>query len=271
VPRSRSRLEVSADQPVDARPIRQPSQRHLLANSSLSGQAPAERHRDRRARIHGGCSTRAPRRRQGIARALVNAWRLEPVRRASSARASNFRPTATRLGKGAVQVVVHSPHVLPGARRTDRILERLCAGPCATAAVHGLERPEEREAPPASQKLARFDLAAGVHQGRLFVEIADSGPGVDWAAVRARASQRGLPSARRRSSRPPCSWTVFSTTDDATEMSGRGVGLSAVRAAVSGSRRSRADHGRGRRHEIPLSWPTRQFKNLIQFDIGAAS
>ena len=63
-------------------------------------------------------------------------------------------------------------------------------------------------------------------------EIKDDGRGVDWDRVRARARAAGLPHASHQELVDALFSDGFSTRDTAGDLSGRGVGLGALRAAA---------------------------------------
>jgi two-component sensor histidine kinase len=105
------------------------------------------------------------------------------------------------------------------------------------ALVHGIEEPDVRCA---AGKDPTGQLICTVRSdgGRLDIEIADDGAGIDTAALRRRAIQLG-----RVSEAESAKWedervleTIFmdgmSTRASADDLAGRGVGLAAVRAAV---------------------------------------
>jgi two-component system chemotaxis sensor kinase CheA len=200
---------------------------------------------------------------------MVNAWRLEPMRVRLERAGEQLSAAVTRFGKGSVEVVVEALHVyLPRDELTE--FWRVFAHVVRNAAVHGLEPEAERERL-GKPRQARFELRSGVAHDRLFVEIADSGPGVDWDAVRARAAQRGLPATTDSDLSNARFVDGISTTDDATEMSGRGVGLSAVLAACErrhGKIEVTTERGAGTKFRF--SWPTTEFKNFVQFELGAS-
>ncbi len=102
---------------------------------------------------------------------------------------------------------------------------------------HGLERPEEREAAgkPATGTLKLSARHAG---GNVIIEVRDDGRGVDVARVARKAVERGLLAADAVDSvdsaraiellfRPG-----FTTAEMTSDISGRGVGMDAVRAAI---------------------------------------
>ncbi|MCB2226398.1 MAG: chemotaxis protein CheA [Desulfarculaceae bacterium] len=109
------------------------------------------------------------------------------------------------------------------------------------AAVHGLEAPEERRA---AGKPAEGTIWLRAYQqgGRIFIEVADDGRGVDAEQVRQRAEALGLipPDARPgpEEIHELLFHPGFSTASQVTELSGRGVGLDVVRENIESLRGS---------------------------------
>ncbi len=133
------------------------------------------------------------------------------------------------------------------------------------AVDHGLEPPEVRAAagkPPEGQ----LYLRAGQTAGRLYLEIEDDGLGLDRKAIRRAAIERGLIGVAELSDdAPEVDGLIFeaglSTRTQATEISGRGVGMDVVRdrvAALKGSIRVQSSRGSGTRIrlELPISLTT---------------
>ena len=93
---------------------------------------------------------------------------------------------------------------------------------------HGLEAPAEREA---AGKPARggVTISARLRHDQVEIEVSDDGRGIDPAAVRARAVERGLaiPAAEAELLRLIL-LPGFTTRDSASALSGRGVGLDVV-------------------------------------------
>jgi two-component system chemotaxis sensor kinase CheA len=98
------------------------------------------------------------------------------------------------------------------------------------ALEHGVEPPGEREAlgKPACAKIA---LATRLTDDHLTMEFSDTGRGIDWAAVERQARSRGLVTMSKKDLADALFSDGFSTSKNATELSGRGVGLGAVRQA----------------------------------------
>jgi two-component system chemotaxis sensor kinase CheA len=100
---------------------------------------------------------------------------------------------------------------------------------------HGIEPPEARQAA-GKNPTARLRLAAYHQGGQVVVEIADDGRGLDREKILKRARQNGLLSADAQLSDMEIYHLIFepgfSTADQVTDLSGRGVGMDVVRKHV---------------------------------------
>jgi two-component system chemotaxis sensor kinase CheA len=149
----------------------------------------------------------------------------------------------------------------------DRSLSDLLADPLLhlvrNAVDHGIEPAEERMAA-GKPATARLLLVAERMPGRLVLRFSDDGRGIDDAAVLARARSRGLISAEAaaRLSREEIHALLFlpgfSTRDEISETSGRGVGLDVVQDAArraGGVVRVESTRGMGTRFilDLPLT------------------
>jgi len=131
------------------------------------------------------------------------------------------------------------------------------------AVDHGIESPEARVAqgkPPVGQ----IRLSARGHQDHIIIEVSDDGQGIDPEKVKAQAVQKGFLSEEdaRLMNDQQAVWHVltpgFSTMEEVTDLSGRGVGLDVVQEHVRRMRGLVEVHtevGRGTtfRIQIPLS------------------
>ena len=105
------------------------------------------------------------------------------------------------------------------------------------AVDHGIEPPEQRVArgKPAEGRLLLHAFHEG---GKVIIEIADDGAGIDPQRIRAKAIQAKLVNAEqadRLSDRDLVNLIFlpgFSTTDQVTQFSGRGVGMDVVRTNI---------------------------------------
>ena len=96
---------------------------------------------------------------------------------------------------------------------------------------HGLEDEAERRAA-GKPEAGTLTLATRREGNDIVVEIGDDGRGVDWARLKSRAEDLGHPAATREDLVAALFADGLSTRDEVDEISGRGVGLAAARAAI---------------------------------------
>lgn len=105
------------------------------------------------------------------------------------------------------------------------------------AVDHGLETPDERKRAGKPER-GMVALRAAVEQGLMVLEIADDGRGLDAEKIKAKVVERGLlrPQDVANLSESQALMLVclpgFSTAEQVTDISGRGVGMDAVRGMV---------------------------------------
>lgn len=103
---------------------------------------------------------------------------------------------------------------------------------------HGVELPSERTAT-GKQPEGTIHLKAFQEAGSIVVEIVDDGKGIDPARIRAKASEKGVatPEALAAMSDDEVIQLIFapnfSTADQISDLSGRGVGMDAVQTMVT--------------------------------------
>jgi two-component system chemotaxis sensor kinase CheA len=120
------------------------------------------------------------------------------------------------------------------------------------AVDHGVETSAERSAAGKPAR-ATVTLAASHRDGHLVITLADDGRGIDWEAVRARAAREGLPAVTRADLVAALFADGLSTREVASDVSGRGIGLGALRAAITaldGTVDVTSSTGAGTRFEI---------------------
>jgi len=104
---------------------------------------------------------------------------------------------------------------------------------------HGLEDADERTAA-GKDPVGTLTIAARQSSGQVVISVADDGRGIDPATVAARAVDRGLIPAEQaaeidaRRAVELLFAPGFSTVEEASDISGRGVGMDAVRTSIRG-------------------------------------
>jgi nitrogen-specific signal transduction histidine kinase len=99
------------------------------------------------------------------------------------------------------------------------------------AVDHGLETSSQRER---AGRLGRCKLrfSTAVRDRKLVVEIEEYGRGIDWQGVKGAATKMGLPTATEDDLIRAMFASGLSTKDEVTTVSGRSIGLSAIRQQV---------------------------------------
>ncbi|WP_348673138.1 chemotaxis protein CheW [uncultured Abyssibacter sp.] len=123
---------------------------------------------------------------------------------------------------------------------------------------HGIESPDDREAA-GKQRQGTITLSA-THQGsHVLLQVKDSGKGMDPKALHASAVKKGLISADTTLSDQECFELIFragfSTAENVSNISGRGVGMDVVKRSIEALRGSLSIHselGVGTTIEITL-------------------
>lgn len=139
---------------------------------------------------------------------------------------------AERLGKGELDIQVEaSPDVRFQAEHWAPFWASF-VHVVRNALDHGIEPAQTRVAAgkPARAKLR---LVATSAPGWLSIEISDDGRGIDWVAVGKKAAERGLPSLSEKDLVAALFHDGLSTAETINQISGRGVGMAAVRDAAS--------------------------------------
>jgi HAMP domain-containing protein/HPt (histidine-containing phosphotransfer) domain-containing protein len=160
--------------------------------------------------------------------AIVDGWRHERVEARLQRFADDAHVLASQLGKGPIDVALE---VDDGLRLPGKHWGRFWTAfvhAIRNAIDHGLEAPHERRVAGKKER-ARLTLRAHRQGDGLAIEIDDNGRGIDWAKVADKARAHDLPATTRDDLVDALFHDGFTTRDTATEVSGRGVGLSALR------------------------------------------
>lgn len=141
------------------------------------------------------------------------------------------RSLAQRLGMASLVVQVDAQGDVRFDRQRWAGFWAAFVHPIRNALDHGFEPEAERVAAgkPASGTLR---IAVRGDQQSLTVELSDDGRGVDFDKVRARAQALGLPHETEADLTAALFSEGLSTAEQTTELSGRGLGMSALREAA---------------------------------------
>jgi HPt (histidine-containing phosphotransfer) domain-containing protein len=190
-----------------------------------------------------------------VARAL-RGWLDERVEVRFQTLRREIERLAARLDKPTPRVLIEANEVrLPG-----QVMSPFWASSVhlvRNAVDHGLESPAERRAAGKAEAgtVALRARASGAGGGGAVLEIEDDGRGIDWEAVRGKAHAAGLPCASEAELVAALFADGVSTAGQVSEISGRGVGLAAVKAAcdaLGAHIQVVTTAGRGTRFEIHL-------------------
>ncbi len=160
---------------------------------------------------------------------MIQSWRLEPARKRLARVEQQIRALCDRMGKSHVQVRIE-PHELRFSSERFAPFWSAFIHVLRNAVDHGIDDRGERERrgkPPQ----ANIKVATRIEEGNFVVVVEDDGPGVDWEALRAKAGALGIDPAVIGQRENLVFLPGVSTKSVVTELSGRGVGMVAVRDA----------------------------------------
>jgi two-component system chemotaxis sensor kinase CheA len=203
----------------------------------------------------------------------VLCWQLEPASRSLRRLADQALSLAKRLGKGDLEVDVEATLVRLDPEVFAAFFSDL--GHIARNAVdHGIESVEERRAAGKPAK-GRLVFSAKLHGRSLIFELTDDGAGIDWEALRKKGGELGLPAGSPAELLAVLCRPGVTTRSEVTQISGRGVGMSAVKQrveAMHGTLEVESLRGIGTKWRITLPWaPERATERLLRFGTSAAT
>lgn len=156
----------------------------------------------------------------------IRAWKLEPTGRILHRLREQAQALALRLEKGEVQVQVED-HDLRIDPKRWRNFWQACVHVLRNAIDHGLEPPQERQ-DAGKPAVGLVSLRTYLEENNFVVEIADDGRGINWDHISAIAAERGLVVEDDADLKNVLFMDGVSTRQEASEFSGRGVGMAAV-------------------------------------------
>ncbi len=188
----------------------------------------------------------------------VIASRMRPFSDATRGYPRLVRDVARQLGK-KVELKIEGL----GTQVDRDILERIDAPLnhlIRNALDHGIETPEQRLAAGKPEQ-ATLTVTAAHNAGMLSIQVQDDGRGIDIEALREKIVRRGMVNETMAAALSEAELLEFlflpgfSTREEVTEISGRGVGLDVVHSTVQQMRgvvRATTEPGRGTRFHLQL-------------------
>ncbi len=163
----------------------------------------------------------------------VMAIRAQPVKSVFQRMPRLVREVAAMTGK-SVRLFTEGENTEVDKTVIERLADPL-THMIRNAIDHGLERPEARAAAGKPEEgLVR--LSAAHRSGRVVIEVADDGAGINRARVRASAVSKGLIPADAQLSDDEVDNLIFlpgfSTAEQISDISGRGVGMDVVKRSI---------------------------------------
>ncbi len=198
--------------------------------------------------------------------ARVRRWGEDPTRPHLERFAEQARQLAERLGRAEIDVEIDDHDLAVEADRFAPLWATL-VHTVRNAVDHGIETTDAR-VDAGKPERARLVLTTARRGDLLAIEVADDGAGIDWTAVQRRAAGLGLPSSTPSDLHEALFADGVSTAAEVTATSGRGVGLSALRAtcvALGGDVELVSRPGRGTtvRCLVPLA-PASSFTRRLE-------
>lgn len=160
----------------------------------------------------------------------VASWSLEPAEVRLRRLAEQAQGVAKRVGKPELRVDIDAGDVRLPPDVFGMFWSSL-VHIARNAVDHGIEDPDRRVEQGKSAD-GHVTLSASREDDRVVFQIADDGAGIDWQRVSEKAKHAGLPHETRDDLVEALFASGVSTASSVTDVSGRGVGLGAVRDAV---------------------------------------
>lgn len=161
---------------------------------------------------------------------MLTELRHEPVEHALDRSGAQARALAQRLDKGALDIEIDACDVRLDPQRWKPVWSAFDHA-IRNAVDHGLESISERERLGKNPN-GKLRFRVELDPSELSISISDDGRGVDWERVRERARVKGLPHTTDADLESALFIEGLTTRDEATTISGRGIGLSALSDAV---------------------------------------
>jgi two-component system chemotaxis sensor kinase CheA len=178
----------------------------------------------------------------------IESWRLEPARKRLARVGQQIKAIGERLGKRHFEVELHAHDLRLSSERFAPFWSAFIHV-LRNAVDHGIEDRDVR-LNLGKPEQACIKVSTQVDKDRFVVTVEDDGPGVDWEALRTKASELGIDAAVIAQRENLVFLPGVSSKKKVTEFSGRGVGMAAVRKAceaLGGAVEIRSEQSKGTR------------------------
>jgi two-component system, chemotaxis family, sensor kinase CheA len=185
-------------------------------------------------------------------------WQLEPAQKALLRLGEQAKSLGRRLGKGEIELEIGGQNVRLDPQQWAPFFSEL-VHVVRNAVDHGLESTGERQAL-GKPSYGSLTLRAKVDADTLTFEITDDGRGIDWTSIAEKARELGMPHTSQAELLEALCADGITTRDDASEISGRGMGMASFRArvrAMNGRLEVRSAKGVGTSWFVRFPWPVK--------------
>lgn len=179
---------------------------------------------------------------EGLGRELqeqVMALRMVPVQETFERFRRPLRDLSKELNK-QIDFQIEGGETQIDKRMVDSLVDPL-KHMLRNSVSHGLEDTDERSTSD-KPEVGTIRLSATQREGAVVIEIADDGRGIDASKIRRKAEERGLVLPEQELTEAQCLDLIFlpgfSTAEEVSEISGRGVGMDVVRRSIQALRGS---------------------------------
>lgn len=183
---------------------------------------------------------------------MLDTWRNERTATNFARMADQAQRLGERIGKQLTVEIEHNDVRLDPQRFAP--LWSALVHAVRNAIDHGLETPSEREAA-GKVALATLRLTSRIVDDHTILEISDDGRGINWDKLRDKAKAQGLAHASQADLEAALFSDGVSTRDEVSEVSGRGVGMGAVKQIceqLGGAISIASERGRGTRFTFQI-------------------
>lgn len=161
----------------------------------------------------------------------VRLWKLESAHRRLERIGHQAEAIARRMGKEHIEVGVDAHGIRLDSERWAPFWSAFVHA-IRNAVDHGVEPIDERIRAN-KDEVARLSIAAAMEGDGFVLRLSDDGRGIDWGSLAAKAERLGMALPPGADETELLFLDGLSTRDEATEISGRGVGMSALRQATA--------------------------------------